>query len=300
MTKAMTGSFGIHFALIVGLTLVPHALVTQPEHINDLKRRAVPIYVPRIERSTRAPRVRWPARTLPRAADRVFVAPFRPRQSARPGTSLEELAGVSLPQVSLAEPQMAGWAAVVAPPTLPPPLAVSAGFRAARAGAGQARGNGLGGAPATFPSALPSGGTGSGGGNGATVPGGFPPAGSPPPPFPDAVRAVVPVFRAARITEMPRPEYTEAARSRRIQGYILVRIILCADGRVLVKGIVASKGINLKEAFGLDQSAVSAAQQIKFIPALQDQTITVRADFQLAYSVLSAHAQIKGDSPNEP
>jgi TonB family protein len=109
--------------------------------------------------------------------------------------------------------------------------------------------------------------------------------------FGDAEVATAPQARAAQretpptpveITFKPRPEYTDQARQKRIEGEVLVRVMFSATGKVQVLNIVRGLG------FGLDENALRAAQQIQFKPAQRDgnpvdSTATVHIVFQLAY-----------------
>jgi TonB family protein len=87
---------------------------------------------------------------------------------------------------------------------------------------------------------------------------------------------------AVEITYKPRPDYTEEARKLKIEGEVLVRVLFSADGHVKVLGITRGLG------HGLDESALRAAEQIRFKPAARegtavDSTATVHIVFQLAY-----------------
>jgi TonB family protein len=80
----------------------------------------------------------------------------------------------------------------------------------------------------------------------------------------------------------PKPDYTQEARSKKIEGEVLVRVLFTAGGEVRVLEVVRGLG------HGLDENALRAAQQIKFKPALKDgqpvdSTATVHIVFQLAY-----------------
>jgi TonB family protein len=80
----------------------------------------------------------------------------------------------------------------------------------------------------------------------------------------------------------PKPDYTDEARKMKIEGEVLVRILFTAAGQVRVLDIVRGLG------HGLDETAVRAAQEIKFKPAQRDgqavdSTATVHIVFQLAY-----------------
>jgi len=84
------------------------------------------------------------------------------------------------------------------------------------------------------------------------------------------------------ILEKPKPQYTDEARKLGIEGDVLVDVIFPASGPVQV--IRVTKGLG----HGLDESAIRAAQQIRFKPALQngkpvDFPAIVHIEFQIAY-----------------
>jgi TonB family protein len=86
----------------------------------------------------------------------------------------------------------------------------------------------------------------------------------------------------AEITFKPKPDYTDDARKLRVEGEVLLRVLLVATGDVRVLEIVRGLG------HGLDENAISAAQKIRFKPALRsgrpvDSTVTVHILFQLAF-----------------
>ena len=85
----------------------------------------------------------------------------------------------------------------------------------------------------------------------------------------------------AEILSKPTPAYTEEARKMRVEGEVLLEVVLEATGHVRVLRIVRGLG------HGLDESAVRAAQQISFKPALRDgqpsdSTAVLHIIFQLA------------------
>lgn len=85
----------------------------------------------------------------------------------------------------------------------------------------------------------------------------------------------------AEILSKPLPTYTDEARSKRIEGEVLLEVVFEASGRLRVLKIVRGLG------HGLDDAAVHAAQQIRFKPALRDgqpsdSTAVVHIIFQLA------------------
>jgi TonB family protein len=85
----------------------------------------------------------------------------------------------------------------------------------------------------------------------------------------------------AEILFKPVPAYTQEARSLRIQGEVLLEVVLEASGSLRVVRVVRGLG------HGLDDNAVKAAEQIHFKPALRDgqptdSTVVLHIIFQLA------------------
>ena len=85
----------------------------------------------------------------------------------------------------------------------------------------------------------------------------------------------------AEIISKPTPVYTAEARAKRIEGEVLLEVVLEATGRIHVLRIIHGLG------HGLDDAAVRAAEQIRFKPALQDgqpsdSTAVLHIIFQLA------------------
>jgi TonB family protein len=85
----------------------------------------------------------------------------------------------------------------------------------------------------------------------------------------------------AEILSKPLPIYTDEARAKRIEGEVLLEVILEASGKLRVLRVVRGLG------HGLDDAAVRAAEQIRFKPALKDgqpydSTAVVHIIFQLA------------------
>lgn len=85
----------------------------------------------------------------------------------------------------------------------------------------------------------------------------------------------------AEILSKPVPNYTEEARNKKIEGEVLLEVVFEASGRLRVLRVVRGLG------HGLDDSAVHAAEQIRFKPALKDgqpsdSTAVVHIIFQLA------------------
>jgi TonB family protein len=93
----------------------------------------------------------------------------------------------------------------------------------------------------------------------------------------EAVARAVP----AEILSKPTPVYTQEARSLRIQGEVLLEVVLEASGSLHVVRVVRGLG------HGLDDNAVKAAEQIHFKPAMRDgqptdSTVVLHIIFQLA------------------
>ena len=84
------------------------------------------------------------------------------------------------------------------------------------------------------------------------------------------------------IVSKPRPEYTSEGRSLKIEGDVRVDVVFLANGTIQINRVVSGLG------HGLDESAVRAAQQIKFKPAKRqgepvDFPAVIRIEFRLAY-----------------
>jgi TonB family protein len=85
----------------------------------------------------------------------------------------------------------------------------------------------------------------------------------------------------AEILSKPTPAYTDEARKLRIEGEVVLEVVLEASGKLRVVRIVRGLG------HGLDENAMRAAEQIRFKPALRegqpaDSTVTLHIIFQLA------------------
>jgi TonB family protein len=96
------------------------------------------------------------------------------------------------------------------------------------------------------------------------------------------VSATTPGSTPVEILSKPRPDYTEAARTKKIEGEVLLQVVFLASGQIQVQQVVKGLG------YGLDESAEAAASQIRFKPAQQggqpiDSTAVVHIVFELAY-----------------
>lgn len=72
------------------------------------------------------------------------------------------------------------------------------------------------------------------------------------------------VQKPARVLEAPAALYTEAARVETTKGEVRIRLVLAADGTV--KNVFPIKSLR----HGLTESAIQAARQIKFEPAIRN------------------------------
>ena len=84
------------------------------------------------------------------------------------------------------------------------------------------------------------------------------------------------------ILDKPKPEYTAEGRSLKIEGDVVIDLIFLANGTVQINRVTSGLG------HGLDESAVKAAQSIRFKPAKRqsepvDFPARVRIEFRLAY-----------------
>lgn len=94
--------------------------------------------------------------------------------------------------------------------------------------------------------------------------------------------AAVSNTKPVEILFKPKPVYTDEARAKKVEGDVLLQVVFTASGDVKVLRIVQGLG------YGLDESAESAARQIRFHPAQQegqpvDFTAIVHITFALAY-----------------
>jgi TonB family protein len=91
-----------------------------------------------------------------------------------------------------------------------------------------------------------------------------------------------PASTPVEIVAKPNPVYTQEARQLKLEGDVLLEVLFSANGQLHVNRIVRGLG------HGLDESALAAANQIRFKPALHngiptDSTAIVHVVFRLAY-----------------
>ncbi|MGB6815298.1 MAG: energy transducer TonB [Candidatus Sulfotelmatobacter sp.] len=110
---------------------------------------------------------------------------------------------------------------------------------------------------------------------------GFASADVPAPPTVHSRAAETATVLPAEILFKPTPAYTQEARNLRIEGEVLLEVVLEASGKLRVLRVVHGLG------HGLDDNAVKAAEQIHFKPAVKDgqptdSTVVVHIIFQMA------------------
>ena len=91
-----------------------------------------------------------------------------------------------------------------------------------------------------------------------------------------------PATTPVEITFKPNPVYTQEARDMKLEGEVLLEVSFSANGTLHVNRVVRGMG------HGLDEAAITAANKIRFKPALRygqpvDSTAVVHVTFQLAY-----------------
>src|ERR1019366_1484476 len=91
-----------------------------------------------------------------------------------------------------------------------------------------------------------------------------------------------PATTPVEITYKPVPVYTQDARQLKLEGEVLLDVLFAANGQLHVNRVVRGLG------HGLDESALAAANLMRFKPALRngvpvDSTAVVHVVFRLAY-----------------
>ncbi|HKQ87994.1 MAG TPA: energy transducer TonB [Candidatus Acidoferrales bacterium] len=89
-------------------------------------------------------------------------------------------------------------------------------------------------------------------------------------------------YKPMEILFVPKPQYPQEAREKKIEGDVVLQVVFSASGEVRVARVVQGLG------YGLDEAAESAARQIRFHPATNDgqpvdTTANVRMKCELAY-----------------
>ena len=95
------------------------------------------------------------------------------------------------------------------------------------------------------------------------------------------------VFSVGSVTVRPQilgrpiPGYTDEARRNQIEGSVKVSVLLKADGAV--SDIKVARGLG----YGLDEKAIEAARQLRFVPAQKDgHAVSVRLFVEFKFSLL--------------
>jgi TonB family protein len=89
-------------------------------------------------------------------------------------------------------------------------------------------------------------------------------------------------YKPMELLFVPKPQYTDEARAKKVEGDVVIDVLFSASGEVKVIRVVQGLG------YGLDEAAEAAARQIRFRPAQQggqptDTRANVRMKCELAY-----------------
>jgi len=95
------------------------------------------------------------------------------------------------------------------------------------------------------------------------------------------------VFSVSNVTTRPQilarpiPSYTEDARRAQIEGSVRLSVVLNANGTISDVKVVRGLG------YGLDEKAVQAARELRFVPAQKDgHTVSVRVFLEFKFTLL--------------
>ena len=95
------------------------------------------------------------------------------------------------------------------------------------------------------------------------------------------------VFSVSNVTTRPQilgrptPGYTEEARRAQVEGAVKLSVVLDADGTVSTISVVRGLG------YGLDERAIEAARQLRFVPAQKDgHRVSVRVFLEFKFTLL--------------
>ena len=85
-----------------------------------------------------------------------------------------------------------------------------------------------------------------------------------------------------RIIFKPKPNYADEGREQKVNGEVRLEVLFRSDGQVHVIRVLQGLG------YGLDEQAVKAAEDIKFMPALHEgQPIDSMAQVQIIFELIS-------------
>lgn len=94
-----------------------------------------------------------------------------------------------------------------------------------------------------------------------------------------------------RIISKPTPAYTQDARSKKIEGDVIIDVIFTADRRIVILRILQSIG------YGLDQTGVQAVSQIVFRPAKENgRAVDFRARVRVEFRLIRFRDSEQGNS----
>jgi TonB family protein len=251
--------------------MTPPKLVAPPE---------IKVEPPKVEMQPKLDLVKAPVAVKPKLEQKVVTNTFVRPDMVKPVETKKEIvasefSGSSQPATLKKAPQLVqtggfgdpngirGVSDKKGPATMP---AVGAFNMPAGAGNGNGTG-GSRGASGTVASAgfgdVAAGGTGNRTRQGTVAQGGFTQVSAPvagPKAHTEERASVQPV----EILYKPRPAYTDEARQLHVEGEVLVQVMFSATGQLQVQRVVKGLG------HGLDESALRAAQQIRFRPAQRD------------------------------
>lgn len=95
-----------------------------------------------------------------------------------------------------------------------------------------------------------------------------------------------------QIVSKPHPDYTDRARRAGLEGEVILEVTFPVTGHCRVLRIVKGLG------YGLDESAVSAAERIEFHPALQVDPATQARSPLETVSIVRMLFQLAGPMPS--
>ena len=85
-----------------------------------------------------------------------------------------------------------------------------------------------------------------------------------------------------RLVREVKPEYTAAARKERVQGSVLLEMVVKEDGTVGEARITQS----LDTKYGLDEQAIKAAKQWEFKPGMKNgKAVPVQVDIEMTFTL---------------
>jgi TonB family protein len=84
------------------------------------------------------------------------------------------------------------------------------------------------------------------------------------------------------VLKVVKPDYTQEARAARIEGIVLVGMVVTADGTPSDVNVIRS----LDTKFGLDEQSLKAARQFRFKPGMKGgKPVAVRVTIEMTFSL---------------